>query len=712
MNRQLALLAASLLATHVARMVSRADSPLSMADLPGLPTNLLPQATIFIGTNAPHANRISAAGAIATYYADKGDFATPEAFYKKCYQWPRLDAFNTPAIARAIVQLHYLQGDFDGAMATLDEVFKHHDYPQLRENMVGNTAAVYCQFGRYREAIDYCLTSGRKAAAAKIAASGDFGDEALAERLYTETLLDDQAPAYDRREAYAYLFDKNRELADRYLTFFAGDTARSTNAAIDCLVSRIDAAGTTCAYYGNFREVIHAYESAMGLMRAAGRKPSFAMAQYAAMAYCAEGDVASAVRACEETLALNPDLRPEERYQLGMTAGALKLTGRQPNMVEALAELDARHGAGIDGKERVNRIQRAGCAAVLGRRDEITRALETYRKSLYVPSPKRDCVVRFSEQPITGIGDWERLPHRPEIQSMDRAYGGSMTFLQTDVSTGDRGEGINTTRGAAYKEPPTMQIACDAWGLHFRFEVRDEKAREIEAGLVGGGSYEGYIAPGADQPYVCYLIDLNQGTLQFWNTSYDTTGHRRINEADTDAYRTETRHTDSGIITMLSLSWDTYADRIPSDGAVWDFENLLWGRQGKAAWNGTESIHGRSTWGRLVFEMPEKARRAILRRQIFRALAEYKHEKATRKREGLIDHWRDEVVGDPGFHAACVAPLVERLDGYAARVRIDMSDADVEEIAENALGVWHNLPFVIDALRRDYLERKLTASAP
>ena len=63
MNRQLALLAASLLATHVARMVSRADSPLSMADLPGRPTNLLPQATIFIGTNAPHANRISAAGA-------------------------------------------------------------------------------------------------------------------------------------------------------------------------------------------------------------------------------------------------------------------------------------------------------------------------------------------------------------------------------------------------------------------------------------------------------------------------------------------------------------------------------------------------------------------------------------------------------------------------------------------------------------------------
>ena len=36
-----------------------------------------------------------------------------------------------------------------------------------------------------------------------------------------------------------------------------------------------------------------------------------------------------------------------------------------------------------------------------------------------------------------------------------------------------------------------------------------------------------------------------------------------------------------------------------------------------------------------------------------------------------------------------------------------MTDADVKDVAENALADWHNLRFVIARLRKDYLARRL-----
>ena len=201
---------------------------------------------------------------------------------------------------------------------------------------------------------------------------------------------------------------------------------------------------------------------------------------------------------------------------------------------------------------------------------------------------------------------------------------------------------------------------------------------------------------------------MTTGGFSFFNTAYDSPNHRRVNTEDHDLYRAQFTYSDNAITTYFMLSWNAYATLIPENGTVWEFENINWRRPGSACWNGTESIHGRSTWGELVFDMPAKARAEILRHVLYKAVADYKAEKRTSQtKEGVLEHWADPGVGDPVFFDECLAPLVERLDGYAARVGPGMSDADAFDVAENALAEMHDLRFVVERLRARYLRKRL-----
>ena len=177
-----------------------------------------------------------------------------------------------------------------------------------------------------------------------------------------------------------------------------------------------------------------------------------------------------------------------------------------------------------------------------------------------------------------------------------------MEFLITDVSTGDRGSGIGSDAGAAKRRPTTFSAICDPFGLHLRFEAYFDNAADIAAQLVAAGSYEGYLAPGANQPYLCFLINMQTGKLQLWNTTYDNPHHTRITLQNTSLWRHEHRPRPDGFTTHLFLSWDAYADKLPEATDIWDFETAQWG-QGSYSWNGLKSIHGRSSWGELTFEI-------------------------------------------------------------------------------------------------------------
>jgi hypothetical protein len=288
-----------------------------------------------------------------------------------------------------------------------------------------------------------------------------------------------------------------------------------------------------------------------------------------------------------------------------------------------------------------------------------------------------------------------------------------MDFLETDVTTGSRG-GAGAGLGAAGKDEAEklgalLGVLCDEFGIHFRFEYNDPRAREIEARLLGGGSYEIYLAPGERYGHTCLLFDVQTGRLSFANLTYDGPEFTCIKTDRPDLYRREHRFSDDRVVSYVFLSWNAYGYAIPSNGSGWEFETVLWARQGNFAWNGTESIHGRSTWGRLVFELPASARTAILRHRIFSVLATYQAEKATRaEHAGILDFWQDPVLGAPEFYQVRVKPLVEKLDALVPLVKPGMSDEDVARVAAGALPGWANIRYTVDALRRQWLVERLS----
>ena len=402
-------------------------------------------------------------------------------------------------------------------------------------------------------------------------------------------------------------------------------------------------------------------------------------------------------------LAQDPEMPAADVFELKLSAALAPLSGDPAMLVDKIATIEPGLAQGVDPRDRLAVIR--NCASVAGAagNENLVRGIAAYLDKVSPPQPKLYCKVPYSSHPVTGPDSWDRLDCRLDEQTMLRDYGGSHDFFVTDVNTADRGAGEGEL-----KTRPKMAVVCDDWGLHFRFTDPDEKAREIELGLVAGGSYECYVAPGAGEPYVCFLLYPDDRKAFVMNTLYDCAGHRRVNPDDPSKIISRTIVSDSGIASYVSFSWDNWADKIPDDGSIWDFEAVRWGRAGSAAWNGLKSVHGRSSWGGLRFELPEAARASILRRQVIRAKNEYMTEKvASPRKTGVFDHWKDAEIGDPAFYEARLAALERELDGYAAKVTAEMTDGEVLELSRTALSKWRDVRYAVARLRAAYLAEKL-----
>lgn len=359
-----------------------------------------------------------------------------------------------------------------------------------------------------------------------------------------------------------------------------------------------------------------------------------------------------------------------------------------------IAGLDRKYGTGLPPKDRADMICWVGSAFNALGLEEAMRGLDAYRRSLYASYDKRRCVVGG----------------RPRRQTLDRRYKGSLEFLETDVTTGDRGKVGAGGKDAEKLADPTMDVSVGVSGLTFVFTVPDPKARDIELGVVDPGSFEAYLAPGKDKPYVCFLMTPGKNRVEAFNSTYDTYDCRAFDPADVDNYRFTTDYTDDALICTLELSWKPYAGVLPKNGDVWDFEVVRWGRAGNACWNGLESIHGRSTWGELEFAIEPATLRAIRIRQAFAAFAAYEREKAFGRTDGCIGRWADRAIGDPAFYEAELKPLIDELDGYGRMLKLDMTEETLEEVVRQALPRWHGIRRLVDVARERYLRKKSDGS--
>ncbi len=662
---------------------------------------------LFNNTNALAWVRIAAGSHLAERKRADGDEIGANAILESCYAFPD----NTPAhledIAKQIGKSFIMRDECEAAIESYKVPLRYNSTPDMKHRVNALILAAYKTFYRHEEARSFALLNGNRIEAANISSSL-LDDRPTAKRLYREVLEDQSAPRSDRVAAWRWFFILEPKLVERYLPVVLGSTEASTNEAVKILTDMIAArGGSSYSFSGNFDAVRRAYGMLEGIHKATGKTWSFAVMQYAANAFCAGYDFDAAAKICRDAIEWKVTQEPAELYQLNMMAAIFPLKGDEDSIFKAIRAADEKFAGELPQKTRLSRLHRIGGAAVTGANEPLARALAAYRKSLFVPVQKREYVVHYSEEPIIGLGGWDKIVPKPETQLMNRQYGGSMEFLATDVATGNRGEGIGTEKAAKDAPVPTIEIACDAFGIHFKFEAPDEKADQMAAGFLGGGTYEAYLAPGENQPYYCLLMDVApNASVGFFNTTYNTTGHRRIRNADHTLYKSETAFTDHSAVSYIMLSWNALATLIPSDKTVWEFENVHWGRADKAAWNGTESIHGRSTWGRLVFDLPEKARIEILKRVIFHVRRGYQ---AVKSKDGMgaVGRWNDAVLGDPEFYKKCVEPLLADLDAYLPLVKVDMSDEDVLKVAEEALPRWRDIEYEVARLRARYMADKL-----
>ena len=619
---------------------------------------------------------------------------------------------NNPAMIGKFLQKTvypaYIREDADAMRAVYQKAYRYNKTPAMTNEVVKLTGKVYEWFRQYDKAADYYIAHGAPRLAAELCSTAKVRDIEKATKLWEKIITDPKSSDDDRNRAYFFLC-KNPDLGERYFTLALGKTQQTTNSVISSLKREL-ASLWEDAFYGRFDEQVRNYALYRKVLDATGKPHGFKATQYAIYAFASKGQLDKVQEICKKYLSEKEGRRKaDETYEIALINDLCLRKGEVKVLEQAVAAADKALAGEIPAKDRVTAIEHTGSFAILAKNENLARALASYKASLYVPQPKKRYVVQYVDEPIIGLSDWDRVAKAAPDQKMDRSYGGNMDFLATDVSTGNRGAGIAGKTAEDDIAKPTLSIACDMNGIHFRFECPDERARDIGRRVIGGGSYEGYIAPGEGQPHVCFLYDLQKGNLDWWNTTYNTANHHRIVNDEPELYRTQTVYTDKSVITYIMIAWDAYPTLIPSDGTIWDFENVLWGRKGTFAWNGTKSIHGRSTWGELEFRIPEKGRVEILKRLLFLAKSQYAVEKRTGNfHEGVLDHWNDSEVGDPAFYNERVKPLVDKLDGYAERVKDDMTDAEVLRLADEALPQWANLTFTVARLRADWLEDQLT----
>ncbi len=628
-----------------------------------------------------------------------------------------LPALAEPAPANAAKSLRDTEGivaawvnrnDLPSAIAVYESLLTPTASADTTNAVNRAIGGLYSRFYEFEKARQWYLDHGMRLLAASVQGRQDGARRAANRQLVLDVFRDAKESAAERMNAWRRLLAADDEVAFRELDAFA--KLRGAKGMADEFLGMLTYHETMLSFMGNWPKInrlLDAVETYDGANT--NRVWGFKTSQYAAQARLAVGNAKGAVLYADRALkdAKRSKASAEEIYQLQMMKAVYAAAGDEKKLRAVVAKADAEFGKGVSPQTRKERLNRVGSFAMDAGLETTVRALAAHVDALVKPMPTLTYTIRYSDRGVQGIGGWGALSSKPEVAKMARPFGGSMDFIETDVSTGNRGD-VQKDNSKTYERAPEWQAAFDDWGVHFRVEIFDEKAREIEAGALGAGSIEGYLAPGDNTPYLCFLHDVKPGGFSIWNTEYDNPGHRRIDPKDRVNCREEMAYTDNSIILYWGFSWAKFATRVPTDGATWDFEPCLWGRKANATWNGLRTVHGRSSWGKIKFEMPASARARILRKRLVAAKAAFGAERSSEgMHEGVIEHWWDAEVGDRAFFNASLGTFVGRLESESKAIGLKTSDEDVFKLEKTTLDDLVDFRFRAEALRADYLLKQL-----
>jgi tetratricopeptide (TPR) repeat protein len=659
---------------------------------------------ILASSGATPTQRIEAAYQLAGVQLMQGDEAAADATVRGTLTFPGLSdgekgrAYYNIGQISARMYRHAAAREAFAEAARLD--------PALKLKAETAMADAWMAEGATDQALTLYREAGRVADAAGVLHAQGDSDAALA--LLRAAINDETRPDRDRWPAMtrfldiclaAGRFEEARGILAAYQTL-AGDTAVRGRP----LMSLLQLAMTRTVYP-------FAAEAAetLGANGGLAREERFLAGIYGVNALAGMGEVVTATARADH-LAQDERLAPLHRFTFALIQGILAAPDQASGIratVGAVETAFAREA--LDPAARLEALLRAGRTAMIARRFTAARAVGEIHTSRFVPEPTKTYTVGFMPQAPASIdgflaSDLVRDP--PRRARLDRKFGGNLELVvATDAATGDRGD-IRLDAGAVGDTETGFFAVCDADGIHLFFEALDDKTPEVEAGLLRGGSFEGYLAAGERVPHTCFLVNLQSGKVTLWNAAYATDQHTPIT-AESAGFRSEFRHTDRAHLLYLFFDWAFFHDKLPGTDDAWLFEVGRWARGGRVTWNGLKTVHGRSSFGHWRFDLSDADRRAIKRKLIYKAYARYLAEKNPRT-GGLVDFYADKDYSDPAFHAAEVAPLIERLDAFGKRVSAAMPATEVDTLFAEAVPSWMNIRYRLTDLRRAYLERKLT----
>ena len=592
---------------------------------------------------------------------------------------------------------------WDAAEKLYASVFARADKPVWKEGARDwyerNLVSLKTRQGDYDGALKLMEKRGDKAGIANLY-KNTLGDFAKAEAIYREILDDPKSGDQAFGSAYIAVAEHDLAVRERCFDRFCGKTANSTNAALNRIAKEWISMRQNDTHFGRWEAVLLNWRLARRIYDTQKTPVAFKIAQYAAYAACGARDFAQAVEICDFALASSTNFAPVEAYQLRMMSALLP----KPADAKAVAAADAKFGAGIPPKDRLGALQRTGSAAMLGNREDLVRVLDAYAKGLFKEGERLVYTVRYSADPIFEAADFDKLDI--EKSPMASKFGGDLKSLVTDVATG---RGAVSDGASSSKAPPTIRIAADDWGLHFRYDVPCTNAAAMRTGDLASGSFEGYLSTGLGKPYASLIYDIAKADLWYWTTTYETMNRRNAKRHDTDNTRAATAYRTDGVTVYYALSWDIFAAELPDDGTEWEYENIYWGPKSSSAWNGLKGVHHRSSWGRLRFVFSAAELAAIRRRQLVKGMRVYWSEKyPSNDGPKVFDNFKDKVFGDPAFFERELLPLCERIEAYGKRIAPTMSDEEAMTLSREILPTLVNLKYVVARKRANYLAEKFT----
>lgn len=305
---------------------------------------------------------------------------------------------------------------------------------------------------------------------------------------------------------------------------------------------------------------------------------------------------------------------------------------------------------------------------------------------------------------LTGVLDSERY-QKAKKSLLSVKYGENLKFLiETDAAI--TGREMTFDDGSKFR-PTEFFSYADEVGVRIMLRMYLDNMDDIKMGLANPPGFESYVATGIDNPYHCLMIDAREGAKlsATFTTQYDNiTGHRT---AKTN-FRQESVYLDDGVALLLTMPWESVFASIPSEKTpAWYVEFIHWMRGGYTL-GGSPSVHNRSSFAELKFTNFNKEADAKIKRRLLFAGKKIFGASCSPRGNGYIEKWQDPELGDQEFYLKKVKPFVSSINAYTARIKKTMTDDEVIEIYAAVGEKLFNVDFIVEQMRRQWLDEKFT----